>query len=107
MRSRLVLRLEDEGLGDAGPALVLDEDLDAALGVVEVAGAVAGQADALLEDLQRLFQRQVAGLQRADDLLETGQAVFKFEVGHHAPGSRRRDSRGFLRAGERGRGRRW
>src|SRR4051794_39738077 len=51
--SRLVLRLEDEGLADRGAAVVLDEHLDAALGVVEVMRAVPGQRDPLLEDAER------------------------------------------------------
>src|SRR5438067_1505575 len=101
-RSRLVLPLEDEGPGGGGAALVLDEHLDAALGVVEIAGAVAGQRDAFFEHLERFFERQVATLEGAHDLLEPGETVFKLEVAHHAPVSRPRDSRGVLRAAARG-----
>src|SRR5438132_6467229 len=105
-QSRLVLPLEDEGPGGGGAALVLDQHLDAALGRVEIARAVAGQRDALFEHLERLFQRQVAALERAHDLLEPGEAVFKLEVAHHAPVSRPRDSRGVPRAAARSRRRR-
>ncbi len=87
--------------GGGGAGLVLDQHLDAALRFVEVARAVAGQRDALLEDLERVLQRQVARLQRAHDLLEPREAVLKLEVGHRAPWSRRRDSRGFPRAAAR------
>src|SRR5207249_2319713 len=53
------------------------EHLDLALRLVELAGAVARQAHALLEQAQRGLQRQVASLQVLHDPLEAQKRVLE------------------------------
>src|SRR6185369_5465866 len=100
-RSLVALGLPGERPRAEGAAVVLGEHLDALLGVLEVAGTASRQANALLEDLQRLLERQIARLEPAHDLLEPRQTVLKFEVGHPAPSSRSRARRGFRAAAAR------
>src|SRR5258706_16474767 len=58
--------LVEEGLA----ARVLHEHLDLALRLLELAVAEAGEPDALLVELERLLEGQLAPLQLLDDLLE-------------------------------------
>ena len=52
------------------PSLVLHEDLDPPLGLLEPPGAEAQEPRPLLEDAERVVERQVARLERVHDLLE-------------------------------------
>src|SRR5262249_19762218 len=63
-----VLRLEGEGRDRA--LLVLQEDLDPALGGLELLIAGPGEPDSLLEQLEGVLERHVAVLELPDDLLE-------------------------------------
>src|SRR5258706_5785726 len=65
--------LVEEGLA----ARVLHEHLDLALRLLELAVAEAGEPDALLVELERLLEGQLALLELLDDLLELLQRVLE------------------------------
>src|SRR6266704_3860052 len=62
---------------DRLPARVLHQHLDLALGLLQLAVAEAGEADALLVELQRLLQGQLALFELLHDLLELLQRVLE------------------------------
>src|SRR5262249_33439749 len=66
-------------------AVVAREELDTFLGVLEISGAAAGQADSLLEHGEGLFQGEIARLEPVDDLLEALGGVLKCDVAPLAP----------------------
>src|SRR5262245_29066561 len=72
LRPRLPLGVEHDV-----PARVLDQHLDPALRLLELAVAEAREADALLVELQRLFEGEVALLQLLHDLLELLQGLLE------------------------------
>src|SRR5262245_11303759 len=66
-------------------ALVPGQQLDALLGLVEILRTAAREAHALLEDLERLLQPEIAGLELIYHLLEALECALKRDVGHPAP----------------------
>src|SRR5690606_1782642 len=76
--SFLIIRLERLG---ARLAVALEQHPHLLFGLAQRALAVAGQADALLEGIQRLLQRQLAGLQPLDQLLQLGEGLFEIQGG--------------------------
>src|SRR5690242_18420000 len=55
---------------DGTPLAIAQEHLDPALGLIETLLALARQSHAFFKELQTLFQRKVAALQLAHDLLQ-------------------------------------
>src|SRR5207248_718965 len=84
-RSWLLVGRRGERSRGERAAVVLGQRLDATLGIFQIASAVARERHAFFEDLQRFLQRQVARLERGDDLLQPRQALLKLEVGHRLP----------------------
>src|SRR5262245_25558127 len=87
-RSSLVVVLvgdDLEGLRAERSALVPRQQLDTLLGLVEVLRATTRQTHALLEDLERLLQPEIAVLELIYDLLEALECALKRDVGHLAP----------------------
>src|SRR5438093_4871291 len=78
-------------------ALVPRQELDALLGLVEILGAAAREAHALLEDLEGLLQSEVAGLELVHDPLDTLERVLKLDVAHLASSPAPRARRARLR----------
>ena len=60
-------------------AVAFQQDLHLLLGLAQRRLAVAGQADALFEAGQRVFQRQLAALQALHQLLQLGKGLFEIE----------------------------
>src|SRR5262245_56384233 len=83
-KSRVLV--DDQGIGAEQAGVVARQELDPLLGVLEVLGAAPGESHALFEDLERLLQWQVPGLEPIDDLLEALQGVLEFDVAHR-PGT--------------------
>src|SRR4030065_234795 len=77
------------------PFVVLEKDLDLALGLVQLAAQEPGHLDALLEQGQRFVERDAAFLELGHDLLEVGQGFLKSQVCSE-PSFRKRDSRSFF-----------
>src|SRR6266851_3518106 len=71
-----------KGLHLERATLVPRQELDALLGLIEIPGAVARQAHALLEDLEGLLQRETARLELIHDPLEALERVLKLDVAH-------------------------
>ena len=80
LRWQLILFDGEEVLGFEGAALLLEEDLDAVLGGVELGLAGVGDLDALFEEADGFVERQVAVLELVDDGFEVLELIFK--VGH-------------------------
>src|SRR5690606_25028699 len=99
-RSWLVIYLERLG---AGLAVALEQHLHLLLGLAQRALAVAGEADALLEGVQRLFQGELATFQALDQLLQFGEGLLEiqggFGAGSHDAVLERRNGRDTSRAG--------
>src|SRR5262249_1258676 len=102
-----LLLFPGERLRGRASALVLGEQLDPALGVVQIFCALARERHTFLEDLERFLERQVAGLERGHDLLEPSKAILKLEVAHRAPSCRSPAHRAGPGATSRRRRRRW
>ena len=66
-----------EGLGFERAVALLDEHLHLALGGVEFLFAGGGEAYAFLEELERVFEGQVALFQLIDDGFELLERFFK------------------------------
>jgi hypothetical protein len=67
----------EERLGFEGAVALLDEDLDFALGGVELLLADCGEADAFFEELEGVFEREVTFLELIDDGFEFLERVFE------------------------------
>ena len=74
--------LVQERLGLHAAVALLHQHLHLALGSVQLLLARAGERDALLKELQRLLQRQVALFELADNGFELAEGLFK--IGHGA-----------------------
>src|SRR4051812_40052543 len=70
-----------ELLGLEPPVLALDEDLDAAARLVEEPLALEREAHPLLEERDRLLERQLASLQPLDDRAQLAERFLE-RLGH-------------------------
>src|SRR6266446_4638791 len=77
--SRFGLPLGIERLGGKLAIGFLQEDFHAALGFFQLLLALAGERDALFEQLHRLVQRELRAFQAADDLFQANKGTL--EVG--------------------------
>src|SRR5579872_5719406 len=82
-RTLLVLKLERFGLQ---PAVALHQDLDLRLRLVQLPAAIVRERHTLLEEADRIFERQVGALELGHDRLQALQALF--EAGRWRGGGR-------------------
>jgi hypothetical protein len=66
-----------EGFGFEGTVALLDEDLDLAFGFVEFFFARCGEANPFFEELNGVFEREIALLERFDDGFEFLERFFE------------------------------